>query len=121
MSLKKRVKSFGYAFKGLRLMLNHQPNFFIHLAITIIALLLSYFLKLSRGEFLWIIVAIGVVLSAEIFNTAIEKLTDLVQPEIDPRAGQVKDLSAAAVLVLSITALVIGLIIFIPRLLTFFN
>jgi diacylglycerol kinase len=121
MSLKKRIKSFTYAFKGFRLMLNHQPNFFIQIGITIFVLLLSYFFELTRDEFLWIIVAIGIVLSAEIFNTAIEKLTDLVQPESDPKAGQIKDLSAAAVLLLSITALVIGLIIFIPHLLTFLN
>jgi len=121
MSLKKRIKSFTYAFKGFRLMLNHQPNFFIHLGIAFIALLLSYFLKLSRDEFLWIIVAIGIVLSAEIFNTAIEKLTDLVQPDFDPKAGQIKDLAAAAVLLLSITALIIGLLIFIPHILTYLD
>jgi diacylglycerol kinase len=115
MSLKNRIRSFAYAFNGLRLMLFHQPNFFIHLSLAIIALSLSYFFKLSRDEFLWIVVAIGLVLSAEIFNTAIEKLTDLVQPEQDQRAGQIKDLAAGAVLLLSITALIIGLLIFIPH------
>lgn len=117
MSIKRRIQSFGYAFKGLRLMLSHQPNFFIHLTLAILALGLSYFLNLSRSELLWIIIAIGMVLSAEVFNTAIEKLTDMVQPEKDPKAGQVKDLAAAAVLLTSITALIIGLLIFIPPIL----
>ena len=121
MKIKNRIRSFGYAFKGIALMFHHQPNFYIHLSLSVIALVLSYVLDLSRSEFLWIVLAIGLVLSAEIFNTAIEKLTDLVQPNQDPKAGKVKDLAAAAVLVLATTALSIGLIIFIPRLINFFQ
>jgi len=117
MNIKNRIRSFGYAFKGIALMFHNQPNFCIHLSISVIALSLSYFLELSRAEFLWIVVAIGMVLSAEIFNTAIEKLTDMVQANQDPKAAKVKDLAAAGVLVLAITALSIGLIIFIPRIL----
>jgi len=119
-SIKSRLQSFGYAFRGWRLMFHQQYNFFIHLFLAFIALLLAYLLDLSRGEWLWIILAIGMVLAAEIFNTAIEKLTDIVQPEQDPKAGQIKDLAAGAVLIIAITALIIGLIIFIPRISDFF-
>ena len=121
MKIKNRIRSFSYAFKGIALMFHHQPNFYIHLSLSTIALGLSYFLDLSRSEFLWIVLAIGLVLSAEIFNTAIEKLTDMVQPNQDSKAGNVKDLAAAAVLVSAFTALAIGLIIFIPRLIEFFQ
>lgn len=96
-------------------MFKKQHNFYIHLIIAALALALGLLLDLSRSEFLWIILAIGIVLSAEVFNTAIEKLTDLVQPNNDPKAGQIKDLSAAAVLLAAITAFTIGLLIFIPR------
>jgi diacylglycerol kinase (ATP) len=82
---------------------------------------MGFLLNLSRAEWLWIILAIGLVLAAEIFNTAIEKLTDLVQEEKHPKAGQVKDLAAGAVLVLAITALLIGIIIFVPRLMDLFD
>ncbi|MCK5857491.1 MAG: diacylglycerol kinase family protein [Bacteroidales bacterium] len=97
-------------------MLRKQYNFYIHISLAIIAIALGFYFDINSNEFLWIITAIGLVLSAEIFNTAIEKLTDLVQPKHDPRAGIIKDLSAGAVLILAITALIIGLIIFIPYL-----
>ena len=119
-NIKDRFFSFTYAFKGLRLMLHRQYNFYIHLVLAVVALSICYFLDLSRAEWLWIILAIGIVLAAEVFNTAIEKLTDMIQPENDIRAGQVKDLAAAAVLLSAITALTIGLIIFIPRIIELF-
>lgn len=115
-----RARSFKYAFKGIRLMLKNQPNFYIQLTFALAALLLSYLLGLSRSEFLWIIISIGIVLSAEMVNTAIEKITDLVQPEYDEKAGQIKDIAAGAVLVLAITAAAIGLLIFIPRIIDLF-
>ncbi len=118
--IKDRLRSFTYAFKGLHLMLQKQHNFYIHLILAVVALVLGYLLDLSRAEWLWIVLAIGIVLIAEIFNTAIEKLTDMVQPEMDIRAGHVKDLAAAAVLLSAITALAIGLIIFIPRIVEVF-
>jgi len=97
-------------------MMRKQYNFYIHISLAIIAVSLGFYFEVSTSEFLWIIAVIGLVLSAEIFNTAIEKLTDLIQPEHDPRAGVIKDLAAAAVLITAITALIIGLIIFIPYL-----
>jgi len=98
-------------------MLRKQYNFYIHIALALIALVLAYYFSISQTELLWIIAAIGMVLSAEIFNTAIEQLTDLIQPEHDPKAGIIKDLAAGAVLLTAITALIIGLIIFVPYLL----
>jgi diacylglycerol kinase len=114
--IKSRLQSFVYAFNGLKLMLKGQYNFLIHIIIALIAIVLGLYFDLSRGEWLWIIVSIGMVFSAEIFNTAMEHLTDLVHKDPHPLAGKVKDLAAAAVLIASITALIIGLIIFIPYL-----
>ena len=116
-NISSRLRSFYYAFKGLRFMLRKQYNFYIHIALALIALVLAYYFSISQTELLWIIAAIGMVLSAEIFNTAIEQLTDLIQPEQDPKAGIIKDLAAGAVLLTAITALIIGLIIFVPYLL----
>lgn len=118
-SLISRIRSFRYAGLGLLSMLRQQPNFFIQIVLAVIALGLGYFLKLSNQEWLWIVLCIGAVLSAEMFNTAIEKVTDIIQPEKDKRAGQVKDIAAGAVLVVSIMALVIGLIIFLPKIIAF--
>ena len=115
---RQRLKSFQYAFAGLAVMLRRQPNFFIHLILAALALIMAWYFKISKWEWLWIVFSIGLVLSAEIFNTAIENLTDLIEPEKNPKAGKVKDLAAAAVLTAAITALIIGLIIFLPRILS---
>ena len=77
-------------------------------------------LGITRMEWMIIILCIGVVIAAELFNTAIEKLVDLVSPQQHPVAGQVKDIAAGAVLVCAATAAIIGLIVFIPYLTRFF-
>lgn len=114
--ISERIRSFSYAFNGLAAMMRNQHNFYIHITLAIFALALAYLLNISKTEFLFIVVAIGMVLSAEVFNTAIEKLTDLAQPNHDPKAGMIKDIAAAAVLITAICALAIGLIIYTPYL-----
>ena len=79
------------------------------------AILLSYFLGLDRTEWVCIIIMIGLVLTAETFNSAIEKLADHLHPQYHPKIGLVKDLAAGAVLIISITAAVVGAIIFIAK------
>ena len=76
----------------------------------------SYFLGLGRTDWLLVIFCIGFVLTAEIFNSAIEVLTDIASPERNSKAGLVKDMAAGAVLIAAITAAIIGLIIFVPKL-----
>ena len=80
----------------------------------------GFVLGITRMEWMIIILCIGVVIAAELFNTAIEKLVDLVSPQQHPVAGQVKDIAAGAVLVCAATAAIIGLIVFIPYLTRFF-
>jgi len=86
----------------------------VHTIATVSVILLGAWVKLSRWEWCVLLITISMVLACELFNTALEKLTDLVSPNFDPRAGAVKDVAAGAVLVASIAAAIIGSIIFLP-------
>jgi diacylglycerol kinase (ATP) len=114
-SLRNRIRSFGYAFRGLGILFFHQHNAWIHLVAAAVAVFLGFFLKITVTEWLFVVAAIGFVLSAEAFNTAIEQLVDRVSPEKNPEAGRIKDIGAEAVLLAAATALVIGLVIFLPK------
>ena len=115
-SIKKRINSFGYAIKGVVLFFRTQHNGWIHIASFIVALAAGFWFHLTAHEWIAILFASGFVFTAEIINTSIEFLTDIISPEYNEQAGKVKDLAAAAVLVASVTALVIGAVIFIPKL-----
>ena len=114
--MKKFFKGFYFAFNGIKYSLKTQLNFKIHGFLSVIALLLSYFLRITLNEWLWIIAAIALVLIVELINTAIEILVDLVSPEFNVKAGLIKDISAAAVLMAAIFAFLIGFIILFPKL-----
>ncbi len=115
--MKKLIRGFGYAFKGVSYAAGTQLNFRVHLFLTMIALALGFALHISTTEWLWIILAIALVLASELLNTAIEILTDLVSPDYNEKAGHIKDVAAASVLITAIFALADGLIIFLPKLL----
>ncbi|MFI5162593.1 MAG: diacylglycerol kinase family protein [Sphingobacteriales bacterium] len=114
--MNKFVRGFGYAFKGLGHATKTQLNFRVHLVCAVVAIALGYALDISTAEWLWVSLCIGMVLLTELINTAIELLVDLVSPEYNEKAGRVKDMCAAAVLITAITALVIGAVIFLPKL-----
>ena len=115
-SLRRRMKSFVYAFRGILHVARSEHNFWIHLSAAIGVILLGFWLKVSTSEWLWIVFSIGLVFTAETFNTAIEKLVDLYHPSRERQAGLIKDIAAGGVLVMAITAAVIGIIIFLPKL-----
>lgn len=115
-SLSARIKSFGYAFEGLYLFFRREHNALIHLAATIVVLLLCFVFPVSRMEVIALLFAVGLVWMAELFNTAIEKMMDFTTSEKLPPIKFIKDLSAAAVLVASIAALATGCLVFIPKL-----
>lgn len=117
---KKQLHSFGYAWKGVRCCIGREQNLSFHLIAMILTVIAGFILDITRMEWIMVILCIGVVIAAELFNTAIEKLVDLVSPERHPIAGQVKDIAAGAVLVCAVAAAIIGLIIFIPYLTRFF-
>ncbi|SDF64401.1 diacylglycerol kinase (ATP) [Pedobacter terrae] len=116
-SIINRIKSFKYAFNGLKLFFVLDHNGRVHLFAAIVAIGLSFYLKLSALEWIAILGVISAVIVAEILNSAIEKLADVVSPDFHPKIKVVKDLAAAAVLVTAFLALAVGAIIFIPKLL----
>jgi len=111
----KLMKSFWYAFKGIGYAFKTQLNFKIHCMATILVVCLGVYVHLSIQEWLWLSLAIAFVLVVELINTAIEVLVDLVSPQQQARAGAIKDMAAAAVLVAALLALVIALLIFVPK------
>ncbi len=112
---KKRLRSFKYAWQGIRFTAETQHNFWIHLAIAFLVIIAGFVFRISLIEWCLTIFAIGLILAAETFNSAIEQLTDLVQPERDSRAGRIKDVAAGAVLLAAIAAALVGLLIFAPK------
>lgn len=113
----KYYRSLKFAFSGIRKVFLSERNFRFHTLAAILVISCGAIVGLSIAEWLFIAVAIGIVVTAEAFNSAIEKLVDMVSPEKNDKAGWVKDVAAGATLLASITAAVIGLIIFIPYLL----
>ena len=106
------LKSFVYAFIGFKTALIEQRNMKIHIVAAAIAISLGFYFNINSFDWIVVLILIGMVISFELINTAIEYLTDLVTKEQHPIAGKVKDIAAAAVLVIAITSLIIGIIIF---------
>ena len=120
-SIAKRLKSFTYAFNGLKVLFQEEHNSRIHLFATVCVIVMGALFKISVLEWVAVAFAVGLVFSGEIFNSAIEDLSDVVCPERDDRIKKVKDLAAAAVLVNAITAAAIGLLVFIPKIVQLFS
>ncbi|GAA4203399.1 diacylglycerol kinase family protein [Pedobacter jeongneungensis] len=115
-SITDRIKSFKYAFNGLKLFFMTEHNGRVHLFAAIVAIGLSFYLKISGMEWIAILSVISAVFVAEILNSAVEKLADVVSPDYHPKIKIVKDLAAAAVLVTAFLAVAVGVIVFIPKL-----
>jgi len=114
--LKKRILSFKHAFRGVRVLFHETPNTWIHLVAAIIVVLLGMVYRLSAGEWLALIIVIGTVFSMEAMNTALERLSDYASnKEIHPLVKETKDLAATGVLIAALTALIVGVIIFVPK------
>ena len=113
---KKQLHSFRYAWQGIRQCVGREQNLSFHLIVTVLVIGVGFAFGITPGEWTAICLCIGLVVSAELFNTAIERLVDLVSPQRHPLAGQVKDIAAGAVLVCALAAIAVGLIIFVPYL-----
>lgn len=113
----KRVLSFRYAFEGLWTALKDEPNLKFHFLVAVLVISAGLILGISKTEWLIILLTIGFVVAVELTNTAIEEVVDSFTSEVHPSAKKAKDVSAGAVLIASVTALVIGLIIFLPYIL----
>ncbi len=115
-----RLKSFSYAFKGLATLFATQANARIHLLALVVVVVLGFFFNISTSEWCLCSLCIGMVLAAEAMNTAIESIVDLVSPNYHPLAGQAKDVAAAAVLLTAISAVIVGGLIFLPKIIRCF-
>jgi diacylglycerol kinase (ATP) len=111
-SAKARCKSIGHALRGIRKFFIQEPNALIHLAGSIGVVAVAFYLKVSMIEFSILILSIGFVWVAELFNTAIEEIMNFVSPEYHPKTKLIKDIAAGAVLVAALGSLITGAIIF---------
>ena len=110
------MESFRHAFRGLGLVLARERNARIHLAAAVVALVAAALLGLTRAEIALVVVTIALVLLAEVVNTALERLLDLVHPGQSEQVRTIKDMSAGAVLITAIGALAVAGLLFLPRL-----
>ncbi|RJR29068.1 diacylglycerol kinase family protein [Candidatus Microgenomates bacterium] len=108
-------KSFFYAFSGFKTAFTQEPNFRIHTAMGTAAIIVGYLVKLTPTEWLLLSFTISFVLILELFNTGLEALVDIVSPDKHPKAKIAKDVSAAAVLVAAAMSIIVGSILFIPK------
>jgi diacylglycerol kinase (ATP) len=120
-SLKYHIKSFKFAFNGLAYFFKTEKKAWIHTGLAFLAITMGLLLSLSPHEWCLITFAILCVLVTEIFNSTIENLVDLIHPEKAIKAGNIKDMAAGAVLFSAVGAFVVGLIIYLPKIISLLN
>ncbi|MGE4554558.1 MAG: diacylglycerol kinase family protein [Candidatus Paceibacterota bacterium] len=119
-SFKKLINSFTHAFSGLRIAYFGQ-NFRLMIALVLIVFLLGILFKISYEEWLILVLVIGFILTLEILNTFFEELLDILEPDYSKKIKVIKDLSSAAVLMMSLTAFILGIIIFLFKIFQIFK
>ncbi len=110
-----RVRSIKYAAKGLWILITSEYSIITQVIIALIMTIIGFIMHLSATEWMFQIMAIGLILVAESLNTAIEKLADFIHPEYHKQIGRIKDISAGAAFFAAIIAIIIGLIIYVPK------
>ncbi|MBO0329726.1 diacylglycerol kinase family protein [[Muricauda] lutisoli] len=110
-----RIKSVGYALKGMFLLLRTESSIKIQAVIAVVVTAFGFYFQISNTEWILQLLAIGLVMGVEGLNTAVEKICDYIQPNMDPKIGVIKDISAGAVMIVSVIASIIGLIIYVPK------
>ncbi|MGB3150532.1 MAG: diacylglycerol kinase family protein [Maribacter sp.] len=110
-----RLKSVGFALRGALLLIRTEASIKIQVFITLVMTAAGFYYEISNIEWVLQIFAIAMVLGIEGLNTGIEKLSDYIQPEFDPKIGFIKDISAGAVMLVSIAATIVGFIIYLPK------
>jgi len=114
-SIRKRIRSFGYAINGFRILIREEHNARVHLFAAFCVLIAGILLGISANEWIAVILSIGLVIAMEAINSSIENIADFISPEKHLWIKKIKDLSAAGVLVAAITAALIGVIVFLPK------
>ncbi|HEY9220760.1 MAG TPA: diacylglycerol kinase family protein [Lutibacter sp.] len=110
-----RIKSIKYAAKGFWILITSEYSIIAQISIAIIMAVIGFLMQISATEWLFQIMAFGFILVAESLNTAIEKMADFIHPEYHKQIGRIKDISAGAVFFAAIIAVIIGLIIYVPK------
>jgi diacylglycerol kinase (ATP) len=110
-----RMKSIGYAFKGMIKLITTEHSVMVQFSIAILLIVTGFYFDISSSEWMFQTLAIGMVLAVESLNTAIEKIADFIHPEYHERIGFIKDIAAGAVFFAALTAIAIGLIIYVPK------
>lgn len=117
----KIVQSIAYACKGIKICFASETNFKIHVVAAVVVIFFAVVCNITAVQWMLLLFAIVLVMVMEMINTAIEKLCDLVQPEFHPVIKKVKDIAAGAVLVTAIVSVIIGAVIFLPLLISYFK
>lgn len=112
-------RSFKYSTEGLIYAFKHEQNMTVHILVGTLVILAGLVLNISIYEWLLVLLVIGLVVATELINTSIEAVVDLACPKIDPLAKIAKDTAAASVFVFALTAAMVGIIIFLPKILVF--
>ncbi len=117
------LKKFGYAFKGIYISLKEESSLVVHFVIGTIVMILGIILndRMSYIDWSIVVLLVAIIIGMELLNTAIENIIDVVMFEYNVNAKKIKDISAAATLVLTIASVVIGLVIFIPKIIDVFK
>ncbi len=115
------LKRVGFSFEGLKSAWENESNFKIQVVIAILVIVFGFIFHLSINQWILVVICIGLVLGAELFNTALENLADRITTDYDPIIKTAKDISAAAVLIFAIISATIGLLIFLPKIIRIFN
>ena len=121
LTFKNIINSFRNAFRGLVLLAKYEYNLYIQTVFAIIAIAFGFIFGISSVEWMVQIIVIGLVLFSELINTSIEKIMDLVQPEYNEKVRDIKDLAAGSVLFTSLISVSVGLIIYIPKIISLLN
>lgn len=116
---KRLINSFKYAISGIITSFKTERNMKIHILVMILVIIAGIVFKLSLLDWIILVIMFGLVISAELFNTAIETTIDMITKEKNEKAKIAKDVAAGAVLVLAVASVIVGLIIFIPKILDF--
>lgn len=115
--LENRIKSVGFALRGALLLIRTEASIKIQVVLAVLVTIAGFYFDISNTEWILQVLAISLVIGIEGANTAIEKICDFVHPEFDRRIGFIKDVSAGAVMMVSIGAIIVGLIIYLPKIL----
>ena len=110
-----RLKSFGYAIKGALLLLKTESSIQIQFVLALLVTAAGFYFEISNTEWILQVITIALVLSIEGLNTALEKLCDFIHEDFEPRIGRIKDISAGAVFFSALAALIVALIIYVPK------